>query len=303
MSVEPQNIDRISRRTGKAHPPIAMSFEFFPPKTDEAEDRFWGSLHRLAPLGPRFVSVTYGAGGSTRQRTLRMVSKIRSETGIDAAAHLTCVGATRDEVDEVVRGYADAGVQRIVALRGDPPGGVGAAFEAPNDGYQNAADLVGGIRKLGDFDISVAAYPEKHPHSADWDADIDNLKRKIDAGANRAITQMFFNNADYWSFVDRARKAGVTAPIVPGIQPIHNFRQVSSFAGKCGSSVPDWLTERFSGLEDEPETHALVAAAVAAEQVTELLDSGVREFHFYTMNRSRLVLALARVLGQMPVGR
>lgn len=303
MSVEPQNIDRASRRTGAAHPPIAMSFEFFPPKSDEAEDRFWGSLHRLAPLGPRFVSVTYGAGGSTRERTLRMVSKITGETGIDAAAHLTCVGASRDEVDEVVRGYAEAGVTRIVALRGDPPGGVGAAFEARNDGYQNASDLVGGIRKLGDFDISVAAYPEKHPQSHDWDADIDNLKRKIDAGANRAITQMFFNNEDYWRFVDRARSSGISAPIVPGIQPIHNFKQVSSFAGKCGASIPGWLAERFAGLEQEPETHALVAAAVAAEQVTELLDSGVREFHFYTMNRSNLVLALARMLGQMPAGR
>lgn len=303
MSVEPQNIDRASRRTGAAHPPIAMSFEFFPPKSDEAEDRFWGSLHRLSPLGPRFVSVTYGAGGSTRERTLRMVSKITVETGIDAAAHLTCVGASRDEVDEVVRGYAAAGVNRIVALRGDPPGGVGAAFEARNDGYQDAADLVAGIRKLGDFDISVAAYPEKHPQSPDWDADIDNLKRKIDAGANRAITQMFFNNEDYWRFTDRVRGAGITASIVPGIQPIHNFKQVSSFAGKCGTSIPDWLAERFSGLEQEPETHALVAAAVAAEQVTELLDSGVREFHFYTMNRSNLVLALARMLGQMPAGR
>ncbi len=303
MSVEPQNIDRASRRTGAEHPPIAMSFEFFPPKSDEAEDRFWGSLHRLAPLRPRFVSVTYGAGGSTRERTLRMVSKITGETGIDAAAHLTCVGASREEVDEVVRGYAAAGVNRIVALRGDPPGGVGAPFEAREDGYQNAADLVAGIRRLGDFDISVAAYPEKHPQSADWDADIDNLKRKIDAGADRAITQMFFNNADYWRFADRARAAGINAPIVPGIQPIHSFKQVSGFAAKCGTSVPGWLAERFAGLENEPETHALVAAAVAAEQVTELLDSGVREFHFYTMNRSNLVLALARVLGQMPAGR
>ena len=223
-----------------------MWFGVFLPKTDEAEDRFWGSLHRLAPLGPRFVSVTYGAGGSTRERTLRMVSKITGETGIDAAAHLTCVGASRDEVDDVVRGYASAGVNRIVALRGDPPGGVGAPFVAPNDGYQNAADLVAGIRRLGDFDISVAAYPEKHPQSTDWDADIDNLKRKFDAGADRAITQMFFNNEDYWRFTDRARAAGISAPIVPGIQPIHSFKQVAGFAAKCGTSVPEWLAMPFS---------------------------------------------------------
>lgn len=294
------NTQRKSRQIGDARPPLLFSFEFFPPKSDEAEDRFWGSLHRLAPLSPRFVSVTYGAGGSTRERTLKMVSKITEETGIPAAAHLTCVGASRDEVNEVVLGYKAAGVSRIVALRGDPQEGIGTEFQAHPDGYQNAADLVAGIRALGDFDISVAAYPEKHPESADWDADIDNLKRKIDAGANRAITQMFFDNDDYWRFVDRASAAGVNAPIVPGIQPIHNFKQAASFAARCGASVPSWLAERFEGLEDDKETHALVAAAVAAEQVTELVDQGVTEFHFYTMNRSTLVLALARVLGRRP---
>lgn len=291
---------RPSRMPGAIRPPLQFSFEFFPPKTDEAEERFWESLNRLAPLKPRFVSVTYGAGGSTRERTLRMVAKITAETGIEAAAHLTCVGASRAEVDEVVRGYKAAGVNRIVALRGDPPEGVGQPFVPHPEGYQSAADLVSGIRKIGDFDISVAAYTEKHPQSVDWDADIDNLKRKIDAGAARAITQMFFDNEDYWRFVERARKAGITAPIVPGIQPIHSFRQVSNFAARCGASVPGWLGERFEGLEADPETHALVAAAVAAEQVTELVDSGVTEFHFYTMNRSNLVLALARVLGRRP---
>jgi len=288
---------RLSRQSSVARPPLLFSFEFFPPKTDEAEARFWESLHRLAPLKPRFVSVTYGAGGSTRERTLRMVSRISAETGISAAAHLTCVGASRDEVDDVVRGYQRAGVNRIVALRGDPPEGVGKPFVAHPEGYQSAADLVAGLRRIGDFDISVAAYTEKHPQSADWDADIDNLKRKIDAGADRAITQMFFDNDTYWRFVERARRAGVTAPIVPGIQPIHSFKQVAGFAGRCGASVPEWLAERFDGLGDDAETHALVAAAVAAEQVTELVDSGVTEFHFYTMNRSSLVLALARVLG------
>ena len=291
---------RASRKTAHQRPELQLSFEFFPPKTDAMEERFWESLSRLAPLHPRFVSVPYGAGGSTRERTLRMVSRIGNERGVPAAAHLTCVGATRAEVDAVVKGYAEAGVKRIVALRGDPPEGVGQPFTPHPNGYRNAADLVAGIRQLGDFDISVAAYPEKHPQSADWDADIDNLKRKLDAGADRAITQMFFENADYWRFVERARKAGIEAPIVPGIQPIHNFKQIAGFAGRCGASIPKWLADRFDGLEDDPETHALVAAAVAAEQVTELLDSGVTEFHFYTLNRSNLVLALARLLGIRP---
>lgn len=291
---------RLSRQPEVNRPDLAVSFEFFPPKTDVMEARFWESLNKLAPLKPRFVSVTYGAGGSTRERTLRMVSRITAESGVAAAAHLTCVGATRDEVDDVVRGYAKAGVGRIVALRGDPPAGVGQPFTPHPEGYKNAADLVAGIRKIGDFDISVAAYPERHPQSADWDAEIDNLKRKIDAGASRAITQMFFENGDYWRLVERARKAGIEAPIVPGIQPIHSFRQIAGFAGRCGASIPHWLAERFDGLDNDPDTHALVAAAVAAEQVTELLDSGVTEFHFYTLNRSNLVLALARLLGIRP---
>ena len=291
---------RASRLTADKRPELQISFEFFPPKTDAMEEKFWESINKLAPLKPRFVSVTYGAGGTTRERTLRMVRNITSDTGVPAAAHLTCVGASKGEIDDVVRGFAEAGVKSIVALRGDPPEGIGQPFTPHPQGYQNAADLVSGIRKLGDFDISVAAYPEKHPQSADWNADIDNLKRKIDAGANRAITQMFFRNSDYLRFVDRARKAGVTAPIVPGIQPIHSFKQISGFAARCGASIPDWLAERFDGLESDPDTHALVAAAVAAEQVTELLDEGVTEFHFYTLNRSNLVLALARLLGRRP---
>lgn len=289
---------RPSRQVADVRPELQLSFEFFPPKTDVMEERFWESIGRLAPLNPRFVSVTYGAGGSTRERTLRMVSRITADTGVPAAAHLTCVGASRDEVDEVVRGYQRAGVTRIVALRGDPPEGVGQTFTPHPDGYRNAADLVAGLRRIGDFDISVAAYPEKHPQSASWDEDIDMLKRKIDAGANRAITQMFFRNSDYLRYLERARKAGVTAPIVPGIQPIHSFKQIAGFAARCGASIPDWLADRFEGLEDDPETHALVAAAVAAEQVTELLDEGVTEFHFFTLNRSNLVLALARLLGR-----
>ncbi len=291
---------RASRQAGTERPPFEVSFEFFPPKTDAMEARFWESIGKLAPLQPRFVSVTYGAGGSTRERTLRMVSRIKTETGVDAAAHLTCVGATRAEVDAVVDGYRAAGISRIVALRGDPPEGVGQPYTPHPEGYGSAADLVAGIRRLGDFDVSVAAYPERHPQSPDWQVDIDNLKRKIVAGAARAITQMFFDNGDYFRFVDRARRAGITAPIVPGIQPIHSFRQIAGFAARCGATIPVWLAERFEGLEEDPETHALVAAAVAAEQVLELVDAGITEFHFYTLNRSNLVLALARLLGVRP---
>ncbi|MEO5805168.1 methylenetetrahydrofolate reductase [NAD(P)H] [Devosia sp.] len=292
--------DRASRRSAKDRPELQISFEFFPPKTDVMEEKFWDSIHKLAPLKPRFVSVTYGAGGSTRERTLRMVSKVKTDTGVDAAAHLTCVGATRDEVDEVVRGYQAAGISRIVALRGDSPAGVGMPFVQHPGGYENAADLVAGIRRIGDFDISVAAYPEKHPQSANWDEEIDNLKRKLDAGATRAITQMFFDNDDYFRLLDRAAAAGITASIVPGIQPIHSFKLISSFAAKCGASIPPWLASRFEGLDDDPETHALVASAVAAEQVLELVDAGITEFHFLTLNRSNLVLALARLLGRRP---
>ncbi|KQX39953.1 5,10-methylenetetrahydrofolate reductase [Devosia sp. Root436] len=289
---------RASRQTAHQRPELQISFEFFPPKTDVMEEKFWDTVHKLAPLKPRFVSVTYGAGGSTRERTLRMVRRIKAETGVDAAAHLTCVGATRDEVDEVVRGYQEAGINRIVALRGDPPGGVDQPFVPHPQGYQNAADLVGGLRRIGDFDISVAAYPEKHPQSPDWHSEIDNLKRKLDAGADRAITQMFFSNPDYLRYLERARAAGITAPIVPGIQPIHSFKQIASFAARCGTAIPAWLSERFDGLDEDPETHALVAAAVAAEQVTELVDEGVTEFHIYTHNRSPLALALGRILGR-----
>lgn len=292
--------DRTSRLVAAERPPFQVSFEFFPPKTDAMEERFWESIGKLAPLHPRFVSVTYGAGGSTRERTLRMVSQVKATTGVDAAAHLTCVGASRAEVDAVARTYLEAGVTRIVALRGDPAEGIGQPFTPHPEGYRNAADLVAGLRQIADFDISVAAYPEKHPQSPDWAADIDNLKRKLDAGATRAITQMFFSNDDYFRFVDRAQAAGITAPIVPGIQPIHSFKQISGFAARCGASIPAWIAERFEGLDEDPETHALVAAAVAAEQVLELVDNGVTEFHFYTLNRANLVLALARLLGVRP---
>ncbi len=290
--------ERRSRETGGT--PFQLSFEFFPPKTDAMEERFWESIHKLAPLHPRFVSVTYGAGGSTRERTLRMVSQVHAETGVDAAAHITCVGASRDEVDQVIHAYKTAGIKRIVALRGDPPGGPGQPFVQHPQGYRSAAELVAGIRRIGDFDISVAAYPEKHPQSPNWDVEIDNLKRKLDTGASRAITQMFFDNRYYFDLRERAAKAGITAPIIPGIQPIHAFKQIAGFAAKCGATMPDWVAARFDGLEDDPETHALVASAVAAEQVVELVDAGITDFHFLTLNRSNLVLALARLLGVRP---
>lgn len=274
-----------------------VSFEFFPPKTEAMEQSLWQAIQRLEELQPAFVSVTYGAGGSTRERTHATVSRILRETSLTPAAHLTCVSAERGEVDEVVRGYDKAGVRNIVALRGDPPEGVGSDYEPHPGGYENAADLVGGIRQLGDFDISVAAYPEKHPESPDWETDLAMLAAKVDAGADRAITQFFFDNSAYFRYLDRVRARGIDVPVVPGIVPIVNFQRVAGFAEKCGASVPPELAARFEGLDDDPETRQLVAAAVAAEQVAELRDQGVNQFHFYTLNRAELVYAICRLLG------
>jgi len=276
---------------------IQVSFEFFPPKTEKMEEKLWSAVERLAPLGPKFISVTYGAGGSTRERTHATVSRLVRETDLKPAAHLTCVGASRDEVDEVVREYAQAGVHHIVALRGDAPEGPGHAYKAHNSGYKNAADLVGGISKIGGFEISVAAYPEKHPDSPSIEADIDNLKAKIDAGADRAITQFFFNNDHYYRFMDRVRAAGIDVPVTPGIIPIANFATVSKFAAMCNTEIPEWLAYRFEGLENDPKTARLIAASVAAEQVMNLVDNGVRDFHFYTLNRADLVYAICHMLG------
>ncbi len=285
---------RPSRTAGA---PIRVSFEFFPPKTAEAEGTLWASLARLAPLAPNFVSVTYGAGGSTRERTHATVARIVRETALRPAAHLTCVGATREEVDGVVRDYWRAGVRHVVALRGDPPGGVGGAYTPHPGGYARSADLVRGIRRGGDFEVSVSAYPEKHPESATFEADLDGLAAKIDAGATRAITQFFFDNAHYFRLLERVRGRGLDVPVVPGIACIQNFRQTANFAARTGASVPDWLKARFAGLENDPATHALVSAAVTAEQVLDLVDHGVRDFHFYTMNRPELVYAICRLLG------
>jgi methylenetetrahydrofolate reductase (NADPH) len=279
---------------------LRVSFEFFPPKTEEMERTLWGSIARLAPVEPNFVSVTYGAGGSTRERTHATVKRILNETSLVPAAHLTCVDATRDEVDEVVSTYRAAGVRHIVALRGDPAAGIGAAYQPYPGGYAHACDLVAGIRKLGEFEISVAAFPEKHPESASFDQDIDALKRKIDAGATRAITQFFFENDLYFRFLDRVRASGIDIPIVPGILPVQNFKQTKIFAERAGASVPQWLADRFDGLDDDVATRRLVAATVAAEQVLDLAARGVSDFHFYTMNRAELVFAICHLLGLRP---
>jgi methylenetetrahydrofolate reductase (NADPH) len=280
---------------------LNVSFEFFPPKTEKMEQTLWASIERLKPLEPSFVSVTYGAGGSTRERTHATLSRILAETNLRPAAHLTCVEATKDEVDGVVSDYHKAGIRHIVALRGDPVGGVGTAYQPCSGGYANAAELTAAIAKRGDFEISVAAYPEKHPESPSVDADIDMLKRKVEAGASRAITQFFFENDVFERYVERVRAAGIDIPIVPGIVPVHSFKAVSGFAARCGASVPDWLAVRFEGLDDDPTTRQLVAAAVAAEQVLDLVERGVTDFHFYTMNRADLVYATCHLLGMRPV--
>ena len=279
----------------------AISFEFFPPKTEEMERSLWETISRLAPLTPNFVSVTYGAGGSTRERTHSTIARILSETRLTPAAHLTCVGAARGEIDDIVSRYHDLGVRHIVALRGDPPGGIGTAYTTHRDGYRGSAELVAGIKRLhGDIEISVSAYPEKHPESRDFDADIDVLKAKVDAGATRAITQVFFDNDLYHRYLDRVRARGIAIPIVPGIMPMHNFKQARGFVTRAGTTVPDWLAAKFDGLDDDPETRKLVAATVAAGQVQKLAKHGVDTFHFYTMNRADLVFAISHLLGIRP---
>jgi methylenetetrahydrofolate reductase (NADPH) len=295
MAIE---IERRSRLLGCGD--IIVSFEFFPPKTAKMEETLWSAVRRLEPLQPDFVSVTYGAGGSTRERTHATVSRIVRETMVVPAAHLTCVQAVKAEVDQVARAYWQAGVRHIVALRGDMPAGPGTKYAPHPGGYSNAAELVAGLKRLAKFEISVAAYPEKHPDSPSVEADLDNLKAKIDAGATRAITQFFFENADFLRFLDRVRARGITVPIVPGIVPIHNFKQVAGFAARTGAKMPAWLARRFDGLDDDPGTTHLVAAAVAAEQVLDLVDHGIRQFHFYTLNRADLVYAICHLLGLRP---
>jgi methylenetetrahydrofolate reductase (NADPH) len=280
-------------------PPPRLSFEFFPPKNDKLEEQLWACIRRLEPLAPRFVSVTYGAGGSTQERTHATVARLVAETSLTPAAHLTCVAATREEVDAVARRYWEAGVRHIVALRGDPPAGASEYTPHPG-GYAQAEDLVRGLKRIGDFDISVGAYPETHPAALSADSDLDFLKRKIDAGANRAITQYFFDTETYLRFLDRCLAKGITVPIVPGILPVSNFSQVVKFSAMCGASVPAWMGKLFEGLEEDAETRRMVAAVVAAEQVRLLQANGVDEFHFYTLNRPDLTYAIAHILGARP---
>lgn len=273
-----------------------VSFEFFPPKTARMEETLWGAIETLAPLGPRFVSVTYGAGGSTRERTHATVARIARETAIPAAAHLTCVDAGRDEILDVAREYWAAGVRHIVALRGDPPR-AGEKFQSHPQGFENAAALVAGLKTVAPFEISVAAYPECHPDSTDVATDLDNLKRKIDAGANRAISQFFFSPEAFFRFRDAALAAGIDAEIVPGILPVSNVAQTRKFAAMCGAAIPPWMDRLFEGLDDHPAARQLVAATIAAEMCRKLYAGGVRHFHFYTLNRAELSYAICHLLG------
>lgn len=274
-----------------------VSFEFFPPKNDKMEAQLWEAIRRLAPLSPSFVSVTYGAGGSTRERTHATVTRIQSETGIPAAAHLTCVNATRAEIDQVAAEYWAAGIRHIVALRGDPQGGLGGTYEPTPGGYRYADELVAGLRAVAPFEISVAAYPETHPQALSAVADLEHLKRKVDAGATRAITQFFFDPDAFLRFRDRAAAAGVHVPIVPGILPVTNFARAIEFAGQCNAAIPAWFAEQFHGLDSDPVTRQIVAAAVAVETCRRLQAEGVGQFHFYTLNRSELAVGICHMLG------
>jgi methylenetetrahydrofolate reductase (NADPH) len=274
-----------------------VSFEFFPPKSEALEVQLWEAIRKLEPLGPSFVSVTYGAGGSTRDRTHRTVSRIAGETTMKPAAHLTCVAAQRDEINMVLDAYWGAGIRHIVALRGDPVGGVGSAFEPHPQGFENAAALVEGARRRHDFEVSVAVHPERHPNSPSWEAELDNFKRKLGAGATRGISQFFFDADVFLRFRDRLARAGIDAPIVPGIMPVTNFKGIQKMALGCGASVPKWLASLFDGLDGDPDTRRLVAAATTAELCARLASEGVEDFHFYTLNRADLTLAICRIVG------
>ncbi len=277
--------------------PFRVSFEFFPPKPGEAEASFWQTVKKLEAIDPHFVSVTYGAGGTTQDRTLATLSRFAADTRLKPAGHLTCVGATKDQINDVVKSYKAAGVKHIVALRGDPTGGIGTRFQPHPQGYQNAADLVRGIRDIGGFEISVSAYPERHPDSVSIEEDLAFMADKAENGATRALSQFFFHNSFFLRLRDRIAARGIEINLVPGILPITNFAKVCEFAGKCGAHIPPDLAQRFSGLDTDPETRNLVAAMVAAEQVHALAREGVTDFHFYTLNRADLTYAICRVLG------
>ena len=287
----------VARAGGRDHTRLKVSFEFGPPKTPEAEETLWTAIRRLEPLNPSFVSVTYGAGGSTRERTHRTVLRMLGETSLAPAAHLTCVEASRAEVDEVVRDYWNAGIRHIVALRGDPPGQIGGAYIPRADGYANATELVAGIKAVAPFEVSVGLYPQTHPESPSAAHDIDVLKAKVDAGATRAITQFFFDVDGFLRFVEQVRKAGVTIPICAGIMPVTNVKGLKRMAAPCGIALPDWLGNLFEGLDKDPDTRRLIACSVAAEMCAKLEEEGFTDFHFYTLNRADLVYAICRVLG------
>jgi methylenetetrahydrofolate reductase (NADPH) len=287
----------VARAGGRSHPDLRISFEFFPPKSDEGEAALWQSIRRLAPLAPSFVSVTYGAGGSTRERTHRTIRRILGETSLKPAAHLTCVEASKAEIDDILDQYWDAGVRHLVALRGDPPSGMGGIYEPQADGYANATELTAAACGRHPFEISVGVYPEKHPESPSLDHDIEVLKAKVDAGATRAISQFFFDIDAFLAFVDKARSAGVSIPIVPGIMPVTNFNGLKRMAQTCQCAVPAWLSNLFEGLDRDPDTRRLIAGSVAAEMCARLEEEGFKDFHFYTLNRADLVYAICRVLG------
>ncbi|MBL8554276.1 MAG: methylenetetrahydrofolate reductase [NAD(P)H] [Phenylobacterium sp.] len=297
MSPADTALGPVARAGAGEGPRPRISFEFSPPKGPKSEEGLWEAIRRLEPLNPEFVSVTYGAGGSTRERTHRTVVRILKETTLKPAAHLTCVEASRAEVDEVIRDYWDAGIRHIVALRGDPPGALGGAYTPRADGYQNATELTAGIKAIAPFDVSVGVYPQIHPESPSLDHDIAVLKAKVDAGATRAISNFFFDIDGYLRFVDRIRKAGIDVPILPGIMPVSSFEGLRNMSGRIGVAIPAWLANHFEGLDADPETRKLVAASVAAEMCAKLAEEGFTDFHFYTLNRADLTYAICRVLG------
>jgi methylenetetrahydrofolate reductase (NADPH) len=297
QSLHPRVIGPVARAGERGERGIRLSFEFFPPKTDAMEQTLWESIRRLEPLAPQFVSVTYGAGGATRDRTHRTVKRILEETTLKPAAHLTCVGASREEVDQVIRDYWDAGVRHVVALRGDPPGGVGGAYVPREDGYKNATELTAAIRAIAPFEVLVGVYPEKHPESPSLEHDIDVLKAKVDAGATLAISQFFFDIDAFLRFNDKVLDAGIAIPIVPAIMPVTNFNGLVKMSGACKTAVPSWLANLFEGLDEDPDTRRLIACSVAAEMCAKLEEQGFSDFHFYTLNRADLVYAICRVLG------
>jgi methylenetetrahydrofolate reductase (NADPH) len=297
LDIEATALGPVARAGGRKQSRLNVSFEFSPPRTPEAEESLWQAIRRLEPLNPEFVSVTYGAGGSTRERTHRTVIRMLDETRLKPAAHLTCVDAARDDVDAVIRDYWQAGIRHIVALRGDPPGQIGGAYQARADGYLNATELTAAIAAIAPFEISVGLYPQTHPESPSAAHDIDVLKAKIDAGATRAITQFFFDVDGFLRFTDQVRKAGVTIPICVGIMPVTNFKGLKKMAAPCGIAIPDWLGNLFDGLDKDPDTRRLLAGAVSAEMCARLEEEGFTDFHFYTLNRADLVYAICRILG------